>query len=100
MAARVISLELLDELVMLLGTPEAAARQAKQALVLDLLREARIGQGMAAELLGLTRADILDQMTQHHILSGPATAEEASCEIEEMHRFFAARTPDDSDQRQ
>lgn len=100
MTTRVLTLELPDEVVALLGSPEAAANKAKQALVLELLRETRIGQSMAAELLGLTRAGILDLMTQHKILAGPANAEEANREIEAMRRFFGGSTADGGDQRQ
>ena len=59
---RTLSLELPDELIALLGSEEAAAAKAKEALVLELLREARISQGKAARLLGLTRWDTLDLM--------------------------------------
>src|SRR4051812_47247750 len=63
--------ELPDELVALLGSPAAAAARAREALVLDLLREGQIGQSHAAELLGLTRWDLLDLMARHQITSGP-----------------------------
>jgi hypothetical protein len=89
-----------DEVVALLGSPEAAANKAKQALVLELLREVSIGQSMAGELLGLTRAEILDLMLQHDIPSGPATAEEADREVEAMRRFFCGPAVDGGDQRQ
>ncbi len=98
MGNRVLSLELPEEIVALLGSPAAAATKAKEALVIELLREARIGQAMAAELLGLTRAEVLDLRVQHRIPSGPETVvEEASREIEEMRRFFDARAPYDRD---
>ncbi len=61
--------------------------KAKEALVLALLREARISQGRAAELLGITRWDILDLMAQHDILSGPVTAEEVDEEMRVVRRL-------------
>jgi hypothetical protein len=86
-ATRTLELELPEELVELLGSPEAAVARAREALVLELLREAEISQGKAASLLGLTRWDILDLMARHQIPSGPETAEEMRQEIEEALRF-------------
>ena len=88
MKTRTLTLELPEELVKLLGSPEAAAAKAREALVLALLREARISQGKAAHLLGLTRWDILDLMAEHHIPSGPETPEELREEVEDMRRYL------------
>ena len=55
METQTLTVEVPEELIVLLGSPEAAAARAKQAFVLDLLREARISQGKAADLLGITR---------------------------------------------
>jgi predicted HTH domain antitoxin len=87
MATRTIELELPEDLVALLGSPEAAASKAKEALVLELLRETRISQGQAARLLDLTRWDILELMARHRIPSGPDTAEEMRDEVENARRF-------------
>jgi hypothetical protein len=88
MATQMLTLEAPEELVALLGSPEAAAARAKQALVLDLLREARISQGRAAALLVLTRRDILDLMVQYEIPSGPETAEELREEVDNLRRLL------------
>lgn len=85
---RTLALELPKELVALLGTPEAATAKAKEALVLELLREARISQGKAARMLGLTRWDILDLMARHEIPSGPQTAEEVHQETDVVRRLL------------
>jgi predicted HTH domain antitoxin len=86
MATRTLSLEVAEELVELLGSPEATAAKAKQALVLELLREARISQGRAARLLGISRWDMLELMAEHAIESGPETAEEMREDIEVARR--------------
>lgn len=91
MAAHTLTLDLPEELIALLGSPEAAAHRAKEALVLDLLREARISQGKAAQLLGISRWASLDLMAQHQIPSGPETAEEMRREIENMGHFTEGR---------
>ncbi len=88
MGTRTLSVELPEELMGLLGSAEAAAAKARKALVLELLREAVISQGKAAELLGLTRWEILDLMVQYRIPSGPETAEEMRQEIADLHQFL------------
>ena len=87
MATQTYSIELPDEVAALLGSPEAVAAKAKEALVLQLLREAEISQGQAARFLGITRWDILDLMAQHSILSGPETPEELRQEIAILERL-------------
>ena len=62
MATRVLELELPEEAIGLLGAPGEASAKATEAIVLELLREARISQGKAAELLGITRWEMLDLM--------------------------------------
>lgn len=81
MATQSIGVELPDDLIKLLGSPERAAARAREALVLDLLRQAEISQGKAAELLGINRYQMLDLMALHKIPSGPQTVEEVDAEI-------------------
>lgn len=91
----VITLDLPDDLAALLGSSEAAAAKAKKALVLQLLREARISQGRAARLLGLTRYDILDLMARDQIPSRPETVEELDEELAALDRLLGpARKPE------
>jgi hypothetical protein len=77
-----LTLDLPEELLTILGSPEELSARARQALVLDLLRDAEISQGKAAQLLGITRWDILDLMVRYRIPSGPETAEELERDIE------------------
>ena len=81
--------EMPEEVVALLGSPEAAAARARQALTIDLLREGRISQGKAAELLGLSRWAILDLMAAHRIESGPTTESELRQDLEAARRASA-----------
>ncbi len=48
-----ISMEIPDELLELLGSEDEAAKEAKQSLVLDLVRRGRISRAKAADLLGI-----------------------------------------------
>lgn len=93
MGTRTLRVEVPDELVTLLGTPEIAAVRAREALVLDLLRQGRISQGKAAELLGISRWDLLELMVERRVESGPETAEEMTQEIEDMRRWAASQGP-------
>ena len=86
MVSTTVTLDLPDEVLALLGPPETFAAKVRESLVLDLLRDARISQGRAAHLLGITRWDILDLMAHHAILSGPETAEEMDRDIEAARR--------------
>ncbi|HGE73062.1 TPA: UPF0175 family protein [Candidatus Poribacteria bacterium] len=48
-----IYIEIPDELLELLGSEEEAAKEAKQSLVLDLVRRGKISKAKAADLLGM-----------------------------------------------
>ncbi len=96
MTQRTLIVELPEAVVALLGTPEEAAAKARTALILQMLREAQISQGKAAELLGISRWDILDIMAAQHIESGPETAEEMRKELEVVERLVKAMQVDAS----
>lgn len=97
MVDKTITLELPEELLELLGPPDEVAGKLRESLIVDLLREARISQGKAARLLGVTRYDILDLMARYRILSGPLTAEEARQEVENAWRYLQPALTDGSD---
>lgn len=90
MAMQTLTIEVPEELLELLGSPEEASLKARESLVADLLREGRISQGQAAQMLGVTRWDILDMMARLCIPSGPETAEEMRRDIENARRSFSA----------
>lgn len=87
-ANRLVTLELPEDLVARLGSPEEAATTAKEALVLQLLRETRLSQGAAARLLGFARWELLERMARHEVASDPESAEEGRQETEEARRFL------------
>ncbi len=89
MASRVLTLDLPEDVVALLGAPGEAAAQAKELLVVELLRRGRIGQSRAAEVLGTTRWGILELMGRYDIPQGPETAEELERELEQVRRTLA-----------
>jgi predicted HTH domain antitoxin len=85
---RTVSVELPEELVDILGSPAEVTTKAREALVFALLREGRISQGKAAELLHVTRWDMLDLLAQHEILSGPETPQEAREELARLEQVL------------
>ncbi len=46
---------------------EDLSATAKEALVMTLVREHRVSQGKAAELLGVSRYQLADLMAKHHV---------------------------------
>jgi predicted HTH domain antitoxin len=61
------TVELPGELLELLGSEEEARRDAKIAVVLDLVRRGRVSRAKAAEFLGLTLWDLPALLAQYRI---------------------------------
>lgn len=61
-----LQLELPDELLGTLQEQDLAVK-AKEALVMELLREHQISQGKAAHLLGMNRNDLFSLMAKYQI---------------------------------
>jgi len=91
MATTKIEFEIPDDLRAMLGSLEELSAQAKQAFVLGLLRNGRIGQSRAAELLGISRAELLDLMVQFAIPSALRTPEDVDRETEAARRITPPR---------
>lgn len=82
MAKRVkLDLELPDELLTQLGKEEMETK-VKEALVMELLREHRLSQGKAAELLRLNRHELFDLMAKCHVPVIDLTREELAAELQ------------------
>jgi predicted HTH domain antitoxin len=90
MAMQSVTIELPEEIVSLLGKDEPASDAARKAIVLGLLREAKISQGKAAELLGISRWEMMDLIVEHQIPTGPQTVEEIELELETIQRLTKA----------
>lgn len=61
-----LDVELPDELLAQLRQEEIE-RKVKEALVMELLREHRLSQGKAAEILGIGHHELFDLMTNHRV---------------------------------
>jgi len=65
--SRTIAIEIPDELIELLGSEADIGREAKQALVMDLVRRGEISRGKAAELLGISVWDLPELLSRYEI---------------------------------
>jgi len=75
-----VELELPEELAEALRKEDLASK-AREALVMELLREHRISQGKAAELLGISRTELFPLMTRYEVSVVDLTAEELRSEL-------------------
>jgi predicted HTH domain antitoxin len=75
-----VELELPDDVVVNLQDEELVAK-AKEAFFIELLREHRLSQGKAAELLGITRHELFDLMSKYHVPAIDLTPEELKAEL-------------------
>ena len=62
-----IYMEIPDELLELLGSEDEAAKEAKQSLVLDLVRRGRISRSKAADLLGINLWEMPALLSEYKI---------------------------------
>ena len=76
-----LELELPDDVVANLPEQEMVAK-AKEALVMELLREHCVSQGKAAELLGIARHELFDLMTKYRVPVIDLTPEEIRAELQ------------------
>ena len=91
MASRELTFDLPEEIVALVGSPDVVAAKARLALLMELLKEGVISQGQVAEILGITRADILHLLGEHGIPSGPESGEDMRREIADARRALHLR---------
>ncbi|MEK7379311.1 MAG: UPF0175 family protein [Candidatus Binatota bacterium] len=76
-----LDFELPDELFTQLREEEIETK-VKESLVMELLREHRLSQGKAAELLGLDRDELFDLMAKYRIPVIDLTPEELKSELQ------------------
>lgn len=75
-----LELELPDEVLADLHDEEMVTK-VKEAFVMELLREHRISQGKAAELLEIDRYYLFDLMAKYHVPVIDLTPEELQAEL-------------------
>jgi predicted HTH domain antitoxin len=75
-----LDVELPDELFTQLREEEME-KKVKDALVMELLREHRLSQGKAAEILGISHDELFDLMTSHRVPVIDLDEEELTTEL-------------------
>lgn len=80
-----LELELPDEVAASLQDADVATK-AREALVMELLREHRVSQGKAAELLHLDQTGLFPLMTKYQIPVVDLTADELRSELSQKRR--------------
>jgi predicted HTH domain antitoxin len=91
MAKRVrLDVELSDELFAQLRKEEIETK-VKEALVIELLREHRLSQGKAAAILGISRHELFDLMTNHRVPVIDFNTEELNNELQNLYRAPCVR---------
>jgi predicted HTH domain antitoxin len=76
--------------------PDAArtAEEAREALIMKRLREGQISQGYAADLLGLTRWEMMQLMGEYRLsVFAEQTEEELREEVDEARRELEGSLP-------
>lgn len=81
---KTVSLDLPTELLELLGSEEAAKRDAKRALVFDLVRRGRVSRAKASELLGIPLVDFPALLADYGIPWFDYSAEDLEHDLESL----------------
>ncbi|MBI2203437.1 MAG: UPF0175 family protein [Candidatus Rokubacteria bacterium] len=84
------TVELPPELVELLGSEEEAKRDAKVAVVLDLVRRGRVSRARAAELLSLSLWDLPALLAEYRMPWFDYSPEDLARDVEALR---SARQP-------
>jgi len=64
---KIIEVAIPEEIINLVGSEEEAKKEAKEALVLDLVRRGKMSKGRAAELIGIKLWDLPEFLTKYRI---------------------------------
>ena len=81
---KTLKLEVPDEIVKILGSVDAATKEAKEALVLDLVRRGKISRSKAAELLEITLSDLPRLLEQYKLPWFDYTEEELAADLKNL----------------
>jgi len=71
-----LELDLPEDLLESFGSESKVSQKAREAFVMQLLRQEKLDQSRAAEILGVSRAQLFDLMVEHEVPVTKATREE------------------------
>lgn len=81
---KTLKLEVPDEVVKLLGSIDAATKEAKEVLVLDLVRRGKISRSKAADLLELNLWDLPKLLDRYKLPWFDYTEEELDADLKKL----------------
>ena len=81
---KTLKFEVPDEVVKVLGSVDAATKEAKEALVLDLVRRGKISRSKAAELLKLNLWDLPSLLAQYRLPWFDYTEQELDADLKKL----------------
>ena len=84
---KIIEIAVPEEIIALLGSEDAARKEAKEAFVLDLVRRGKISKGKAAELLGMSLWDLPELVAQYQIPWFNCHPEELAKDLDILHKL-------------
>ena len=83
---RIIEISIPDEIISLLGSEEEVKKEAKEALVLDLVRRGKISKVKAAELIGMNLWDLPEFLNKYRIPWFDYTKEDLQKDLDTIKR--------------
>jgi len=84
---KIIEITVPEEIIDLLGSEDAAKKEAQEAFILDLVRRSKISKGKAAELLGISLWNLPDLVAQYQLPWFSYTPEELEKDLETLHKL-------------
>ena len=84
---KIIEIAVPEEIIDLLGSEDAAKKEAQEAFILDLVRRSKISKGKAAELLGISLWNLPDLVAQYQLPWFSYPPEELEKDLEILHKL-------------
>jgi predicted HTH domain antitoxin len=84
---KIIEIAVPEEIIELLGSEDAAKKEAREAFVLDLVRRGKISKGRAAELLSVNLWDLPELVAQYQIPWFSYSPEELEKDLETLRKL-------------
>ena len=81
---KTLKLEVPDEVIKIAGSVDAATKEAKEALVLDLVRRGKISRSKAAELLKISLWDLPKLLDRYDLPWFDYSEEELEADLKKL----------------
>ena len=87
-----IALDLPRDLLGALDIPQTELEvRMRELIALELFREGRISSGKGAEILGVSKLEFIQRLTQHNIPYFTESAEELASDVKNLEDLLGAR---------